>query len=483
MGKGDITSVIDSLKLETVSTERWPKVLHLTDNIGICLYTGTPGDVYEKLLIKTFPITNDGTFGAVIDTLSASEYVTDEDACIVQVRDNWYIAFYMGAGNDGYCCTFQIDSSGNIDDATADTLEFDTTYAVNPRAIKLSEGYVALVYGGTYTMPGPVRWYHIKTFSVDALGNITEVDSWAQSESVVQPSHPIICTVNGDYRAIAYGRQTSAGQLKTIAISDTGAITKSWKGSYDLPVWLSRPSIVHIGGDVTAVCFNTPTTTTRVITISIDSNGNIGASPIDTQNISTLSPLCTPLTCIGGTIYAVMWEESGTWDGFISTVEIDATGAISLLDIEEFEAVNFHEARATIAAYATPIWVIAHDRAGCQLMSLGIEGSPLIVSTNPATEVGAVAATLNGTLGYDGGEVCQCGFEFGLDTGYGTTTPTESKTTGETFSQVIRGLEPMTTYHFRALATNSAGTAYGADRTLNTTPIISKAYALAREEM
>ncbi|KKM96140.1 hypothetical protein LCGC14_1181180 [marine sediment metagenome] len=103
------------------------------------------------------------------------------------------------------------------------------------------------------------------------------------------------------------------------------------------------------------------------------------------------------------------------------------------------------------------------------------------VTTDPATGLGAVSASLNGTLDDDGTEACDCGFEWGLDTGYGTTTPTQSKTTGETFSQVTGGLQPGTTYHFRALATNSAGTSHGADRSFTTDLVISRGYALGRE--
>ncbi|MBA7695574.1 hypothetical protein ES703_104204 [subsurface metagenome] len=95
----------------------------------------------------------------------------------------------------------------------------------------------------------------------------------------------------------------------------------------------------------------------------------------------------------------------------------------------------------------------------------------------------AVLAALNGTLDDDGGEACDCGFEWGLDTDYGVTTPTESKTTGEAFSQVIGGLFPNTTYHFRALATNSAGTGRGDDMSFTTALVISRAFALAREEL
>ena len=109
-------------------------------------------------------------------------------------------------------------------------------------------------------------------------------------------------------------------------------------------------------------------------------------------------------------------------------------------------------------------------------------GAPA-VTTNPATALSAIAATLNGTLNDEGLEPCDCGFEWGLDTSYGAITSTEEKGTSETFSQVIGGLAPNTTYHFRAFATNSEGTAYGDDRTFTTALIISRAYALAREEL
>ncbi|MBA7656517.1 hypothetical protein ES703_64443 [subsurface metagenome] len=105
------------------------------------------------------------------------------------------------------------------------------------------------------------------------------------------------------------------------------------------------------------------------------------------------------------------------------------------------------------------------------------------VTTDPTTGRGALAATLNGTLNQDGGEACECGFEWGLDTGYGTTTSPQAKTTGETFSHLIGGLPPGTIHHFRAFATNSVGTSYGADRSFTTALVITRAYALARQEL
>lgn len=92
------------------------------------------------------------------------------------------------------------------------------------------------------------------------------------------------------------------------------------------------------------------------------------------------------------------------------------------------------------------------------------------VTTDPATDVEAISATENGTLDDDGGMACDCGFEWGETVAYGNTTPTQSRTTGQSFSRGISGLSPNTLYHFRAFATNAVGTSYGADRTFTTLP-------------
>lgn len=97
---------------------------------------------------------------------------------------------------------------------------------------------------------------------------------------------------------------------------------------------------------------------------------------------------------------------------------------------------------------------------------------PPSVTSLPATNVGAASATLNGMLDSDGGMASDCGFEWGLDTNYGSVTPTEQKSTGQTFSRVIAGLQPNTTYHFRAFATNAYGTSYGSDQSFTTAAVL-----------
>jgi hypothetical protein len=91
------------------------------------------------------------------------------------------------------------------------------------------------------------------------------------------------------------------------------------------------------------------------------------------------------------------------------------------------------------------------------------------VSTSSATNVGSNQATLNGYLSSMGGaSSCTVYFQYGTTTSYGSTTGTQAKSSAGTFSQSLTGLSPGTTYHYRAVASNSAGTVYGADTTFTT---------------
>jgi len=82
------------------------------------------------------------------------------------------------------------------------------------------------------------------------------------------------------------------------------------------------------------------------------------------------------------------------------------------------------------------------------------------VTTNPASAIAADRATLNGTLDNDGEEACACGFEWGATPALGNTTIPQNYTTGQSFWQLISGLNPGI-YYFRAFATNSVSTGYG----------------------
>jgi len=118
--------------------------------------------------------------------------------------------------------------------------------------------------------------------------------------------------------------------------------------------------------------------------------------------------------------------------------------------------------------------IVAHNNGGTAFgadrtfTTLTATGLP-VVTTNPATLIASFSATLNGSVNPHG-LTTTVSFQYGTTTAYGSTTPMQTQT-GNTYRNIaanISGLSANTAYHFRIVATNSAGTKFGADRTFTT---------------
>jgi hypothetical protein len=90
--------------------------------------------------------------------------------------------------------------------------------------------------------------------------------------------------------------------------------------------------------------------------------------------------------------------------------------------------------------------------------------------TGPVTAVAATGATLTGTVNPNGLATAWF-FEYGTSTSYGSKTASTNAGSGTANANVssgLTGLKPATTYHYRLVATNSAGTTRGADGIFST---------------
>jgi len=99
------------------------------------------------------------------------------------------------------------------------------------------------------------------------------------------------------------------------------------------------------------------------------------------------------------------------------------------------------------------------------------------VGTGSASSVGATTATVHGTVDPNG-QSTNWHVDYGTSTSYGSSTPSRgagSGTSATNVSEGLSGLVPGTTYHYRLVASNAAGTTAGADRTFTTTgaPVVT----------
>lgn len=116
--------------------------------------------------------------------------------------------------------------------------------------------------------------------------------------------------------------------------------------------------------------------------------------------------------------------------------------------------------------------IAATSPEGINLDVIGYDlatGQPPLVTTNAATNVASFSATLNGSV-QPHGLPTTVHFQYGRTTSYGSNTSSQTKTgnTNQNVSANVSGLSVNSTYHFRIVATNSAGTTYGMDRTFTT---------------
>jgi hypothetical protein len=90
------------------------------------------------------------------------------------------------------------------------------------------------------------------------------------------------------------------------------------------------------------------------------------------------------------------------------------------------------------------------------------------VTTAPASGVQEEQATLNGPVNGNGLNT-EYRFEYGKTAAYGSSTSWVGAGSGASNpSASVAGLQPGTTYHYRIVATSSAGTSFGGDQTFTT---------------
>jgi phosphodiesterase/alkaline phosphatase D-like protein len=97
--------------------------------------------------------------------------------------------------------------------------------------------------------------------------------------------------------------------------------------------------------------------------------------------------------------------------------------------------------------------------------------APVVVTGN-ASPLAPTTATLNATVNPEDEAISDCHFEYGTTEAYGTSVPCSSLpgagTSAVPVSAAVESLTPNTTYHFRIVATNPAGTSTGTDGSFKT---------------
>ncbi len=349
---GGISRVIDT-QTYTYPTEAYTPTLLSADGD---IYTVTHQTAYDNGYLRTTQISTDGTIstsevdGTFFNYANGSPsthpslQVHDPDA--IQVSSTISAAaFSSSASGQGYLHTLSVSASGQVGSGYTQSLVFETGQAVQPDIVHVTGDIYAIVYTG----PDNDGW--IKTVTIDGstgamalTGNSLEFDaSNAYEANIVQ--------VSGDLFAVAYSSNDSTGGgtglIKSLSIDDTGAITElgSLSGGFD--TICDDLALVPVDTDTLAVIYSGADDDGFIKTISIDAAGSLSltGSLLEFDASNSYEP---DMVHMGADIYAIAYADprgNGRRFGQLLTVSIDTDGAIgsSVIDSLRFEGTDCHE--------------------------------------------------------------------------------------------------------------------------------------------
>ena len=188
-------------------------------------------------------------------------------------------------------------------------------------------------------------------------------------------------------------------------------------------------------------------------------------------------PIAHPATYIGSNSFTANWSSVSGATGYRLDVSPNSSFSTYVAGYNDLNVGNTTSRSVSGLNASTAYYyrVRAYNGSGTSgnsnvvnLTTLTATGTPVVI-TNPATLIASFSVTLNGSVDPHG-LTTTIYFQYGTTTSYGSTTLHQIKTgnTYQTISANLSALTANTTYHFRTVATNSAGTLYGVDRTFTT---------------
>ncbi|OGO32504.1 MAG: hypothetical protein A2Z29_06800 [Chloroflexi bacterium RBG_16_56_11] len=312
---GDIgNSAIDSLEYDT-SDGFEPDIINISGSTFAIAYRGPGSDGF----IKTVTIAANGDIGnSAIDSL---EYDTSDgfEPSITHVSGSVYAIAYRGPGSDGFIKTVTIAADGDIGDSVVDTLEFDTSNGQEPRIVNVSGSTFAIVYRG----PGDDGF--ITTVDIAANGDIGNSVTDTLEFDTSNGLEPDIINISNSSYAVVYRGPGSDGFIKTVTIAANGDIGNSTIDTLEFDTtggW--EPRVINTSPGVYGVVYRGPGSDGFLKTISIQDNGDIDTSAIDTLEFDAADGFEPVVIYISGDIFAIAYRGPGS-DGFVKTVDISRT--------------------------------------------------------------------------------------------------------------------------------------------------------------
>lgn len=367
--------------------------------------------------------------------------------------------------------------------ATTWSFEVGTTTAYGTKTAATSAGSGTASTGVSANLTGLTAGttYHYRLDATSSAGTTLGTDGifttsaapaalTAAATNLTATSAALNGTVNPNGQpttyAFEYGKTTTYGTKTPATSAGSGtspvAVTASVTG-------LQAGQTYHFRLDATS---DAGTTDGPDMSFTAGTAAPTGAPTVTTKAASSVTPASARLN---GTVnpngQATTWYfDFGTTTSYGSTTPVANLGSGT-------KPVNVSATVNGLPAGIYHFRLVATNAAGTSFgsdLTFG-SGGPPTVQTGSAQGAGPSTATLTGSVDPLGNATTWY-FEYGTTTAYGVKTAAKSAGSGTEATGVSAAIAKLlagTTYHYRLVATSSAGTSYGSDVTFMTVPAVT----------
>ncbi len=369
------------------------------------------------------------------------------------------------------------DGGGSV---TARGICWATTANPDLTKSKTTEGTGTGVFVSNMTDLLPATLYHVRAYATNSAGTAYGNDlSFTTSEIVVPTLTTADITLITLTTAVSGGTITSDGGA---TISDKGVC---WATTLNPVITDTKASsgtgtgtfVTNITGLTAGVTYHVRAYATNSAGTAYGNDIVFTATPVALATLTT-----TTVTLVGQTIATSGGNITADGGGTITargvcwSTTLDPTTTASKTSNNTGPGIFVSNITGLLPATLYHVRAYAVNSAGTAYgQDLTFTTDPIVVPTLTTTIITAVTqltAESGGTITSDGGgAVTERGVCWAITLNPTTTNPktTDGPGTGN-YPSSITGLSAGTLYHVRAYATNSAGTAYGNDRTFTTSP-------------
>ena len=321
MAEGDIGSVIATLEYDNVLCDE-PAFVRGPGNIFAVAYSGPDNDGW----LKTMTISDAGALALVGGGTLEFDTPSCEFPVLIQISDNVFAVVYRGNGDKIQLKTFTISDAGALALVSGGDLEISGGGSAENEIIHVAGDVYAIAYRG----PDADGW--LKTVNITAGGIPTLVSGGVLEFEPVQCMSVDIAHISDDVYAIAYEGPGSDGWLKTVTISDGGALALVSGGTLEFDTAQGLyPSIIHVTGDIYAIVYSGPGSDGWLKTVTISDAGAMALVSGGTLEFDATAGGTPEIIHVSGSVFAILFSAGGL-TGWVKTVTISDAGAISYVD-------------------------------------------------------------------------------------------------------------------------------------------------------